>query len=130
MRQYPIGRLLAPVLHLANKRVQDTRIHAGLAIILSRKFQGREAILVGSKTTIGCLVQVDEPAFNGKEDQRRFRRIICDDQCVSLAGGFVDESPRLGNPFMFQVSPVATYRKAPNRADVVVRAQRGAGETL
>jgi hypothetical protein len=31
---------------------------------------------------------------------------------------------------MFQVPPLATYREAPNGPDVVVSAQRGAGETF
>src|SRR5437588_12927714 len=49
---------------------------------------------------------------------------------MSLACGFVDISPGLRDPVMFQVSPVTTHRVAMNGANVGVRSHHRAGETF
>src|SRR5437588_8492588 len=49
---------------------------------------------------------------------------------MSLACGFVDISPGLRDPVMFQVSPVTTHRVAMNGANVVVSSHHRARETF
>ena len=49
---------------------------------------------------------------------------------MSLAGQFVDESSRLGDPVVLKIPPVTTHPVAMYRADVIVSAQLGAGEPL
>src|SRR5215831_10235185 len=49
---------------------------------------------------------------------------------MCLSGGFVDVGPGLRNPVMLQVSPVAAYGVAVNRADVVVSSNSATGKAL
>src|SRR6185503_8019464 len=75
-------------------------------------------------------VQIDEPALNHKHDHRRLWRVFGDDEGVSLAGRFIDECSRPGDPVVLKVAPVTTERVATHRPDMVVSAQPGAWETL
>src|SRR5881398_3536943 len=49
---------------------------------------------------------------------------------MSLACGFVDISPGLRDPVVFQVSPVTTHRIAMHGANVVMGSHHGARETF
>jgi hypothetical protein len=49
---------------------------------------------------------------------------------MSLTGGFIDESTRLCDPVVLQVPPVTTHRVTTYRADVIVSAEHGTGETF
>ena len=57
---------------LAKQPVQLTHIQTGLAIVLPSQLEQGESILVGRKSTVDPLVQIDEAALNYEEDQRRF----------------------------------------------------------
>src|SRR5438477_3561466 len=118
------------VRQLANQQVQLARIETGLAIVLPAQLKKREAVLIGAKTTVDRLGQINEAALDGEKYQHGFWRVIGRNQRVGLAGGLVDECPWLCNPIMLQVSPVTTHGIATNGANVVVNAELGAGESL
>ena len=124
------ARNLDRVPHLANQQVQPVSIETGLTIVLPAQLKNGESVLVGAKATVDRLVQINEAALDDEKYQSWFWRVIGHNQRVSLAGGFVDEGPGLCNPVMFQVSPVTTHGIATNRANVVVNAELGAGESL
>ena len=59
-------------LDLANEQVQLAHIETRLAIVLPSQFEKGESILVGSNSTVGRLVQINEATLDNKHDQRRF----------------------------------------------------------
>ena len=72
----------------------------------------------------------NEATLNHEHDLRRLWRVFGDDEGVSLAGGFIDEGSRLGDPIVLKVPPMSTHCVATYRADMVVGAQPGAWEAL
>jgi len=66
-----IDRRVTRMLHLTNQQVQLARVETRFAIVLPRQFEKGESILVGSNTTVGRLVQINEAALNDKHDQCR-----------------------------------------------------------
>ena len=55
----------------ANQQIKLAHIQTGLTIVLPRQFEKSESILVGRKTTIHRLVQIDEAAFNHEQSDHR-----------------------------------------------------------
>ncbi len=89
------ARNLGRVPDLANQQVERARIETGLTIVLPAQLKNGESVLVGGKATVDRLVQINEAALDDEKYQRWFWRVIGHNQCVSLAGGFVDEGPGL-----------------------------------
>src|SRR5438067_12082712 len=58
----------------AHEQVKLARIQTGFAIVLPRQLQSGEPILVGRKTAIHRLVQIDQAALAYEQDQCRFWR--------------------------------------------------------
>jgi hypothetical protein len=115
---------------LADQLIQLPQIETGLAIVFPRQFQDSESVFVSSEASVLRLVQINQACRDYEEGHHRFRRVIGDNQGVRLAGRFVNKGSGLGNPIMFQVSPVTMHRISVNGANVIVSAQFCAREAL
>lgn len=115
---------------LSNERVQLADIEPGRAIMIASQFEHGKAVLVGREAPVVRFVEKDQSTFDYEKDQGRFGRILGDDQCVRLAGGFVNEASGTGNPIMLQVSPIALQCVPADRPDMIVNAQLRTGQAL